>query len=126
MIAFPCKIYKYSGLVSQNLLCPLYMRLGAGTSPKDLSLLCVATLILMASNKVTVYKQWKKCHTYLFSIMYYPGPGWDISIREMAIAAIKLEILSAAPNNEVSIMGLQLVLNMQNVSSEYKLPTVIL
>ena len=56
----------------------------------------------------------------------FPGPGWDISIREMAIAAIKLEILSAAPNNEVSIMGLQLVLNMQNVSSEYKLPTVIL
>ena len=38
----------------------------------------------------------------------------------MAVAVIKLEILSAAPNNEVSIMGSQPVLNMKNVTSEYQ------
>lgn len=42
----------------------------------------------------------------------FPGHGWDISIREMAVAVIKLEILSAAPNSEVS---------MEHVTSEYKL-----
>lgn len=40
----------------------------------------------------------------------FPGHGWDISIREMAVAVIKLEILSAAPNSEVS---------MEHVTSEY-------
>ena len=53
----------------------------------------------------------------LISVFHYvfPGPGWDISIMEMAIAAIKLEILSAAPNNEVStcIVGLQLLSNVK-------------
>lgn len=58
------------------------------------------------------------------SVFYYvfPGHGWDISIREMAVAAIKLEILSAAPYSEVSIVGLQPVLNMEIiVISECKL-----
>lgn len=63
-------------------------------------------------------------HLSVFNYVF-PGPGWDISIREMAIAAIKLEILSAAPNNEVSIMGLQLVLNMKNLTSECKLPNPV-
>jgi len=43
----------------------------------------------------------------------------------MAIAVIKLEILSAAPNSDVSIMGLQLVMNIENVTSEYKLPNPV-
>jgi len=39
----------------------------------------------------------------LCSFNVFPGHGWDISIREMAVAVIKLEILSAAPNSEVSM-----------------------
>lgn len=39
----------------------------------------------------------------LCSFNVFPGHGWDISIRKMAVAVIKLEILSAAPNSEVSM-----------------------
>ena len=37
----------------------------------------------------------------LFSLVLL-GQGWESSIRQMAIAAVKLEILSVSPNSEVS------------------------
>ena len=39
-------------------------------------------------------------------VIHSQGHGWDTSIREMAVAAIKLETLSSAPNSEVSITRL--------------------
>ncbi|KAL9959243.1 hypothetical protein ACROYT_G032550 [Oculina patagonica] len=47
------------------------------------------------------------------------GHGWDISIRQMAVAAIKLEILSPAPNSEVRI-------NLCETSREFRQATFVL
>ncbi|KAJ7377626.1 DALR anticodon-binding domain-containing protein 3 [Desmophyllum pertusum] len=47
------------------------------------------------------------------------GHGWDISIRQMAVATIKLEILSAAPNSEVKI-------NLCETSREFRQATFVL
>ena len=62
--------------------------------------------LLMTTDRFTVCWHLKKYYTYCICVHVFPGPGWDMSIREMATAVIKLEILSAAPNSEVSIMEL--------------------
>ncbi|XP_022801194.1 DALR anticodon-binding domain-containing protein 3-like isoform X2 [Stylophora pistillata] len=47
------------------------------------------------------------------------GCGWDKSLREMAVAVIKLEILSSAPNSEVKI-------NISETSRQFRQATFVL
>jgi len=47
------------------------------------------------------------------------GHGWETSIRQMAVAAVKLEILSVAPNSEVKI-------NICESSREFRQATFVL